>query len=175
MQLKVSTAACPGCATDTDDFRSALRLRVRRAVGQAPGTCRWVPPCHWVSHLRRLRRSSEASVVHGVLVVSDAHAGLVDAIRAVLPGASWQRCRTHCARNRLSKVPKSAQPWVAALLRTVFEQPDADAVHAETKQVLEALDQKFPKAAEPPRDLAANLVRQSAGTAETRRSGAAAT
>ncbi|SFG80015.1 Transposase, Mutator family [Streptomyces mirabilis] len=45
------------------------------------------------------------------LVISDAHAGLVDAIGAVLPGASWQRCRTHYARNLLSQVPKSAQPW----------------------------------------------------------------
>jgi transposase-like protein len=28
-------------------------------------------------------------------VVSDAHQGLKQAIAAVLPGASWQRCRTH--------------------------------------------------------------------------------
>jgi transposase-like protein len=27
----------------------------------------------------------------------------------------------HYARNRLTRVPKSAQPWVATLLRTVFE------------------------------------------------------
>lgn len=33
------------------------------------------------------------------LVVSDAHGGLIDAIGAVLPGAAWQRCRTHYARN----------------------------------------------------------------------------
>lgn len=81
------------------------------------------------------------------LVVSDAHAGLVDAIGAVLPGASWQRCRTHYARNLLSQVPKSAQPWVAALLRTVFEQPDTDAVQTQMSHVLDALDAKFPKAA----------------------------
>jgi len=29
------------------------------------------------------------------LVTADAHAGLVAAIGATLPGASWQRCRTH--------------------------------------------------------------------------------
>jgi hypothetical protein len=67
------------------------------------------------------------------LVVPDAHTGLVAAIGAVLPGASRQRCRTlpHAlngrqgtpvARKLLSQVPKSAQPWVATLLRTVFEQ-----------------------------------------------------
>lgn len=30
-----------------------------------------------------------------MLVTSDAHAGLVEAIAANLPGAAWQRCRTH--------------------------------------------------------------------------------
>jgi transposase-like protein len=55
--------------------------------------------------------------------------------------------RTHYARNLLSQVPKSAQPWVATLLRTVFEQPDTDAVQAQMRHVLEALEAKFPKAA----------------------------
>ena len=39
-------------------------------------------------------------------MISDAHAGLVDAIGAVLPGAAWQRCRTHYARNLLTQVPE---------------------------------------------------------------------
>jgi len=42
------------------------------------------------------------------LVVSDDHRGLTNAIDALLPGASWQRCRTHCMRNLLTRVPKSA-------------------------------------------------------------------
>ncbi|GAA2924357.1 hypothetical protein GCM10010478_26030 [Streptomyces erythrogriseus] len=90
-------------------------------------------------------RSLTARGLSGVqLVVSNAHAGLVNAIGATLPGASWQRCRTHYARALLSQVPKSAQPWVATLLRTVFEQPDTDAVKAQLRHVLDA---KFPKAA----------------------------
>ncbi len=44
-------------------------------------------------------------------------------------------------------MPKSAQPWVATLLRTVFEQPDTDAVKAQMRHVLDALEAKFPKAA----------------------------
>ncbi|CAL9448891.1 IS256 family transposase IS1512 [Streptomyces sp. enrichment culture] len=71
----------------------------------------------------------------------------MDAIGATLPGASWQRCRTHYARNLLSQVPKSAQPWVATMLRTVFEQPDTDAVKAQMRHVLDALEAKFPVAA----------------------------
>src|SRR4030095_7349606 len=82
------------------------------------------------------------------LVISDAHRGLVGAIGAALPGASWQRCRTHYLRNLLAKVPKSAQPWVATLVRTIFDQPDADAVTAQYARVVEAIEQKFPAAAE---------------------------
>ena len=37
-----------------------------------------------------------ARALSGVaLVTSDAHSGLVAAIDATLPGAAWQRCRTH--------------------------------------------------------------------------------
>ena len=36
------------------------------------------------------------------LVTSDAHAGLREAIAANLPGAAWQRCRTHYAANLMS-------------------------------------------------------------------------
>lgn len=99
----------------------------------------------WLAFLRDL-------VVRGLsgvrLVISDAHPGLVDAIGATLPGASWQRCRTHFARNLSTKVPKSAQPWVLTLLRTIFDQPDAGEVHAQFQRVVDALEAKFPKVAE---------------------------
>ena len=42
------------------------------------------------------------------LVTSDAHRGLVEAIGATLPGAAWQRCRTHYAANLMTATPKSA-------------------------------------------------------------------
>jgi transposase-like protein len=63
---------------------------------------------------RAFLRSLIARGLTGVQqVLSDAQAGLVDASGAALPGSSWQRCRTHYARNLLSQVPKSAQLWVA--------------------------------------------------------------
>ena len=65
-----------------------------------------------------------------LLVTSDAHAGLVEAIAANLPGASWQRCRTHYAANLMAVTPKSSWGWVKALLHSVYDQPDTDAVHA---------------------------------------------
>src|ERR671933_514611 len=98
----------------------------------------------WLGFLRGLCARGLAGVR---LVISDAHRGLVDAIAATLPGACWQRCRTHYLRNLLAKVPKSAQPWVATLVRTVFDQPDAEAVHAQYARVVTTIDAKFPDAA----------------------------
>jgi transposase-like protein len=98
----------------------------------------------WLAFLRGLAARGLSGVQ---LVTSDCHHGLRDAIAAVLPGASWQRCRAHYARNLATKVPKSAQPWVATLVRTIFEQPDAASVRAQHAQVVTALEAKFPAAA----------------------------
>ena len=63
-------------------------------------------------------RSLSARGLGGVkLVVSDAHQGLRDAIATVFGGAGWQRCRTHFMTNLLTRVPRSAQPWVANMVR----------------------------------------------------------
>ena len=50
--------------------------------------------------------------------------------------------------NLASRVPKSAQPWVLTLLRTIFDQPDAAQVHAQFDRVVDALAEKFPAAAQ---------------------------
>jgi putative transposase len=98
----------------------------------------------WLAFLRGLAARGLSGVQ---LVTSDCHHGLRDAIAAVLPGASWQRCRAHYARNLATKVPKSAQPWVSTLVRTIFEQPDTVSVRAQHAQVVTALEAKFPAAA----------------------------
>jgi putative transposase len=71
------------------------------------------------------------------LVTSDAHTGLVDAIGATLPGASWQRCRTHYTANLMSVCPKHAWSGVKAMLHTVFDQIDTDAVHSQYDKLLD--------------------------------------
>ena len=98
----------------------------------------------WLAFLRGLVARGLSGVA---LVISDDHAGLVSAIAAVLPGAAWQRCRAHYARNLLTRVPKTAQPWVSTLVRTIFEQPDATSVRAQHAQVTAALEAKLPAAA----------------------------
>jgi putative transposase len=83
-----------------------------------------------------------------MLVTSDAHAGLVEAIAANLPGASWQRCRTHYAANLMSVCPKSAWPAVKTMLHSVYDQPDAEAVHAQFDKLLDSVGDRLPAVAE---------------------------
>jgi putative transposase len=99
----------------------------------------------WLAFLRSLTARGLSGVR---LVISDAHRGLVDAIGATLGGAAWQRCRTHYLRNLLGKVPKSAQPWVATMVRTIFDQPDPASVREQFGRVVESIAAKFGDAAE---------------------------
>jgi len=117
----------------------------------------------WTAFLRGLVARGLSGVA---LVVSDAHEGLKNAIAAVLPGATWQRCRTHFMRNLLTRVPKSAQAMVATLVRTVFAQSDTDQVRAQFARVIEQLADKFPAAVELLIDAEADLLAFSTFPAE---------
>jgi transposase-like protein len=60
------------------------------------------------------------------LVVSDAHGGLVSAVRVQFQGATWQRCQTHLSANVVDATPKALQEDVHRRLRAIFEAPDAE-------------------------------------------------
>lgn len=131
----VGVHALIATGVNSDGHREILGLDVASAEDGAG----------WLAFLRGLVARGLSGVQ---LVISDAHPGLVTAIGSALPGAAWQRCRTHYLRNLLTKVPKSAQPHVATQVRTIFDQADADTVHAQYDRVVEALDTKYPDAAE---------------------------
>jgi transposase-like protein len=82
------------------------------------------------------------------LVISDAHAGLVKAIRRHFQNASWQRCRVHAMRNLLSAAHHRQRAMIAALVRTVFAQPDHDAAVAQLRAVVDQLTPYAPAVAE---------------------------
>ncbi len=96
----------------------------------------------WTAFLRSLRTRGLGGVQ---LVISDAHAGLKAAIGAVLLGASWQRCRVHFLRNVLAVVPKGNAEMVAAAVRTVFAQPDAEHVGEQFDTIAAMLGRAHPK------------------------------
>ena len=51
-------------------------------------------------------------------------------------------------RNLLTRVPKSAQPFVATLVRSIFAQPSREEMEAQHARVVEQLEARFPAAAE---------------------------
>ena len=120
---------------NADGYREILGLQVTSAEDGAG----------WLAFFRDLTARGLTGVR---LATSDAHRGLVEAIGATLPGAAWQRCRTHYAANLMSATPKNAWGWVKALLHSVYDQPDADAVHAQFDRILDALSDKLPTVAE---------------------------
>jgi len=130
-----NVSAVVATSVNADGYREILGLDVLTTEDGAG----------WTAFLRDL----VARGLTGVrLAVSDDHRGLVEAIAAVLPGSSWQRCRTHFVRNLLTRVPRDAQPLVATLVRSIFAQPSAHEVAAQLARVIEQLEGRFPKAAE---------------------------
>jgi transposase-like protein len=94
-------------------------------------------------------RSLLARGLQGVqLVVSDAHEGLKAAVAQVLAGATWQRCRVHFMRNLLARIPHADKSVVAALVRTVFAQPNQVAARQQLAEIARGMQARWPDAAE---------------------------
>ena len=130
----VNVCVVHAVGVNRDGFRESLGLDVVTAEDGAA----------WLAFVRGLVARGLAGVK---LVSSDAHPGLVDAIAATLPGAAWQHCRTHFMRNLLTRVPKSAQSFVATMVRTIFAQPDAATVREQHARIVDQLQTRFPEAA----------------------------
>ena len=130
----VSVHALVATGVNAEGYREILGLQVTSAEDGAG----------WLAFFRDLTARGLTGVK---LVTSDAHRGLVDAIGATLTGTSWQRCRTHFSANLMSHTPKTAWGWVKALLHSVYEQPDAKAVHAQFDRIIDALEEKLPDVA----------------------------
>ena len=82
------------------------------------------------------------------LVISDADAGLVAAVREQLLGAAWQRCRVHFTRNAQDLVRRSQKDMVATVIRSIFEQIDEAAARAQLRRVVDGLGERFPAVSE---------------------------
>jgi putative transposase len=98
----------------------------------------------WTTFLRSLRERGLAGVR---LVISDHHLGLTKAIATVMVGSAWQRCRVHFMRNVLARVPRANAEMVAAAIRTIFAQPDNNAVADQFDRIVAMLDGQFPDVA----------------------------
>src|SRR3954469_15508732 len=121
----VNTHVLVATGVNADGHREILGLDICSAESEAG----------WLTLFRGLNARGLAGVK---LVTSDAHSGLVAAVAATLEGASWQQCRTHYAANLMAVCPKHAWPGVKTMLHSVYDQPDAAAVHAQFDKLLDS-------------------------------------
>lgn len=77
-------------------------------------------------HWRKFLHSLQHRGLHGVqMFISDDHAGLKAARKAVFPAVPWQRCQYHLQQNAQKHVPKQEMKLqVAADIRNIFNAPD---------------------------------------------------
>lgn len=140
-----STAVVVAIGVTAEGTRTVLGLDVGNTEDES----------FWKSFLRSLVRRGLKGVQ---LVVSDAHVGLQKAVRQVLQGSTWQRCRVHTLRNILSHVPRGQQAVIAATVRTVFAQPTQAEARKQLAQVVKLLRDKCEKAAEILEDAAEDVL-----------------
>jgi transposase-like protein len=109
----------------------------------------------WTAFLRSLVKRGLAGVR---LVISDAHEGLKQAISTVLNGVAWQRCRVHFMRNLLATVPQTMREPIAAIVRTIFAQPDYATSMAQLHKVADGVRARLPQAAALLEDAAEDIL-----------------
>jgi len=98
------------------------------------------------SYAQLFRKLKERGLRLPSLIISDAHAGLVAAIRESFPGASWQRCKVHFMRNILAKIPHRNKESFASELKQIWLAPDADAARKRAVALAEQYENRFPEA-----------------------------
>ena len=130
----VKTSVLLATGVNADGYRELLGMQVATAESTAS----------WTGFFRDLIARGLTGVF---LVTSDAHLGIQAAVGDCLPQASWQRCRTHFAKNLSAQVPKTQWPTLSAMFHTIFQQPDAASVWAQAREVIEFCQQKFPRVA----------------------------
>lgn len=97
----------------------------------------------WKDFFSRLKNRG----LRGVdIVVSDAHAGLVEAIKECFAGSSWQRCQAHFTRNIIDKCPKRYSAGLASELRDMFNASTVDEARRLRSSIYEEYNDVAPDA-----------------------------
>ena len=111
---------------DSDGKRRVLGVSV--AVSEAE--------VHWRQFLESLSKRG----LHGMkMIISDAHAGLRKALKAVFPGVLWQRCQFHLQQNAGAFAQRLEQRKEnASIIRRIFQAPDRIEAERQLKLAVEA-------------------------------------
>jgi len=80
------------------------------------------------------------------LVVSDAHKGLIKAVRESFVGCSWQRCKVHFMRNILAHISGRDKQVFANKLKQIWLQPDYDSAKKYADSLMDDHERNYPEA-----------------------------
>jgi putative transposase len=97
----------------------------------------------WDDLFKRLKQRGLKTVD---LVVSDAHTGLINALKKNFQGAQWQRCQVHFVRNILGNAPRHIRRALADRLRLIFTAADVDTARKLANDLMVAYGTKAAKA-----------------------------
>lgn len=104
----VKTSVLLATGINVEGYRELLGMQIAPSESVAS----------WTGFFRDLQARGLDEVY---LVTSDVHLGIQHAISEILPNASWQRCRTHFAKNLSGMVPKTQWPTLSAMFHTIFQ------------------------------------------------------
>lgn len=98
---------------------------------------------HWKDFLKSLKDRGLEGIK---LIISDDHAGLGGARRAVFGGMPWQRCQFHLQQNAAAYVPRQAMRMeVASDIRAIFNAPDRQTAEDYLQSAVEKYAQSAPR------------------------------
>ena len=119
-----------------DGKRSILGVSVSLSEAQA----------HWQVFLEGLLTRG----LHGVqLIISDDHAGMQAARKAVFTGIPWQRCQFHLQQNAQAYVPRvGMRREIAEDIRSIFNAPERETAEIYLKKAVEKYALLAPKLAD---------------------------
>ena len=80
------------------------------------------------------------------LIISDANAGLIAAIREGFPGVFWQRCKVHFMRNILAHVPQRDKKAFAGELKEIWLAPCVEIARKRAAELVDKYEHRFSKA-----------------------------
>ena len=98
-------------------------------------------------HWREFFQQLQARGMRGLrLIISDDHAGMKSARRAMFPSVPWQRCQFHLAQNAQSYVPKkSMRSEIAETMREIFNSPTLEMAQEMKRQAIERYQKRAPE------------------------------
>jgi transposase-like protein len=128
-----SIAVLKAVGVNKDGFREVLGVSCSLSEAEV----------HWRGFLEDLLRRGLKGVE---MIISDDHAGLKAALRAVLPSAPWQRCVFHLGQNAQHYAPSlSMREEIAQSMRDIYQARNQQEAEGRLKEIVQKYEKKAPK------------------------------